>query len=198
MNASGPTKTSRPRRGSGANCSYGVSDTFIPARFGAASRSRSSTGRDSIAARPLELVHVERHGAHARAAAARCEKSASSSSTKYGGGMTATASAPIDPACSASATVSPSLHPAVHRDLQPAAAGVHERARDLAPLVEVEEHPLPRRAHGEGAVEAAGGEEVDVRLDGGFVESVPSDAEASAPRRSLRATSAIRVCVWRI
>jgi hypothetical protein len=41
INASGPTNTSRPSIRYGANASHGVSDTFIPARFGARSRSRS-------------------------------------------------------------------------------------------------------------------------------------------------------------
>jgi hypothetical protein len=43
IRASGPTNTSRPSTRYGANASQGVSETFIPAKFGAASRSAATT-----------------------------------------------------------------------------------------------------------------------------------------------------------
>src|SRR5436190_11863305 len=47
MNASGPTKTSRPSLRYGSNRSYGVSETFMPARLSAASRRRASAAEEA-------------------------------------------------------------------------------------------------------------------------------------------------------
>ena len=50
-----------PRSGTARTCSHGRSETFRPARLGARSRRRSSTGkRHRVAARARELVDVER------------------------------------------------------------------------------------------------------------------------------------------
>ena len=62
--------------------------------------------RDRVTARRLELVEIERRRSARCGGGRKCSKSASPSSRKYGGPMTATASAPAAAACSASATVS--------------------------------------------------------------------------------------------
>ena len=70
---SGPTKTSSPSSRYGRNASHGESETFMPARFGARSRSRSiRSRRHRVTARARELVDVERQRVARAAAASKC------------------------------------------------------------------------------------------------------------------------------
>ena len=128
-----PTASRRPssRRGS------------TPAH--AAARSPSAERRSRCAPRTRR-----RRTAAARRRPRRASKwatSSSSSRAKYGGPITATASAPSSAACAASATVSAVVcAPAVHGDLQPAVAGGDEELGGDAPAVPRARRACPRRS----------------------------------------------------
>ncbi len=69
------------------------------------------------------------------------------------------------------------LRAAMDGDLEPRSGGLHEELGDAPPLVEIEEHALARRAEREDAVEAVGGQEVDVRRDRLLVDRRPTARE---------------------
>ena len=175
---------------------HGVSETFIPTTFSASSRRRAS-GAGSNAYPAVWRTRRRRTAAGRRPPRRRAGACAarSGSSLKYGGPITATASAPVSAACAAKrdrvrrhlrAAVRGDEHPARDR-LDPeleASAALLGRSRTASPFV-------PRRGH----PVQPGAREVGVRQEGRLVERRPPrasgvEAAAIAPRR--RAISGAR------
>ena len=102
---------------------------------------------------------------------ARCARCAAGSSLKYGGPITATASAPASAACAARATVSAVVCAPQCAATSSASADRLEPPLEAAPaLVDGEQHRLAVRAEGEHAVETGVEQEVRVRPEHVLVE----------------------------
>ena len=69
------------------------------------------------------------------------------------------------------------LRTAVHRDEQASVRRLDEQLSRAHALLDGKQEPLAGRAEGEQAVDAARGEEIDVRPEGLFVERLPGVAE---------------------